>query len=161
MSVLFCCCCCVIGCQCLYVLRNYCCVGRESEQREDSRRQNAQGRRGRRHAKSDLSISSYVNLDYLLPLSVEKREHVAKKKRAPDLFPNMKSDVYAHAPFFKRKQICGTVCAIGSRFSANHSNPASNVTYITSQFAVLLLIHTFLATEEARVIQKVSHRPIL
>ena len=39
-----------------------------------------------------------MNLDYLLPPSVEKREHVAKQEVAP-----------SQAPFSKREKVCGTV----------------------------------------------------
>ena len=41
--------------------------------------------KGRHYANLNLSISSYVNLDYLLPPSVDKRENADKLKGAPSI----------------------------------------------------------------------------
>ena len=68
----------------LYYLR---CVGERNE-RGRILDDNAHIRgHGRRHANSYDSISSQGNFEYLLPLFLENREHVAKKQEgAPDFF---------------------------------------------------------------------------
>ena len=101
-----CCRCCVSFLCLLCVLRN-CGVGKRGE-RERRVGDNAHVKdHGRCHADSNLTISSYVNLDYLSPSSVDERAHVNKQEEAPNLFSSI--NVYVHAAFFKLKKICGTV----------------------------------------------------
>ena len=64
-----------------------------------------------------------MNLDYLLPPSVEKREHVAKQEAAP-----------SHAPFSKREKVCGTVP------SAPGFLPITATLQATSHYVTFLLV---------------------
>ena len=64
-----------------------------------------------------------MNLDYLFPPSVEKREHVAKQEVAP-----------SHAPFSKREKVCGTVP------SAAGFLPITATLQATSHYVTFLLV---------------------